>query len=214
MATNNEVKPCTTENAGMTPLTYRLATVADCESLIQLVNDAYCNDSLHEGWTSIKNFYAGKRTDQDVMMSKLTDDDTAILLFFELSSNTLIGCIALENKANMKNISIGDNVEPETDTQVKKAELGMLCVRPDLQNRGYGKFIISIAENFAVHHWHINTIEMSVLIYRTELINFYIRRGYIDTYRRHPPPESALRLGAPKRDDLEYCVLSKTLDIN
>ncbi|CAF1047767.1 unnamed protein product [Rotaria sp. Silwood1] len=87
----------------------------------------------------------------------------------------------------------------------------MLTVRPDLQTRGYGKFIISVAENFARHHWHAQLIEMSVLARRTELIAYYIRRGYNDTGRRQPYSMNDVRFGIPKKNDLEICILAKSL---
>ncbi|CAF1302340.1 unnamed protein product [Rotaria sordida] len=64
----------------------------------------------------------------------------------------------------------------------------MLTVRPDLQTRGYGKFILSMAENYAVNKWNIDDIDMTVLIQRPELIEYYKRRGYIDTGQREPYP--------------------------
>ncbi|CAF3838584.1 unnamed protein product [Rotaria sordida] len=110
-----------------------------------------------------------------------------------------------------KNTHIGCCIPLQHDTEVKKTHLGMLTVRPDLQTRGYGKFIISVAENFARPHWHAELIEMSVLIQRTELVAYYIRRGYIDTGRRQPFSPDDSRFGIAKKNDLELCILAKSL---
>ena len=52
---------------------------------------------------------------------------------------------------------------------------------------------------------------MTVIHKRSELIEWYKRRGYVDTGRREPFPHREQRVGLPKTDDLEFAVLEKTL---
>src|ERR1700722_839243 len=92
-----------------------------------------------------------------------------ILIFFGEVDQILKGCINLQHQ-----------------TETKTAYLGMFAVRPDLQARGYGKFILSVAENYAISNWNVAYIEMGVLIQRPELVSYYNRRGYIDTGRHQP----------------------------
>ncbi|CAF2534055.1 unnamed protein product [Rotaria sp. Silwood2] len=193
------------------PLIYRLANIADCESVSQLVNGAYRGESSRQGWTTEDEFIGGQRIDPDTLMQMINSDSSVILLFFDRDSKVLIGCVSLQDTTTVKNIHLGCCVPLQHDTKVKRAHLGMLTVRPDLQTRGYGKFIISVAENFAHHHWHAQLIEMSVLVHRTELVAYYIRRGYIDTGRRQSLSVQDTRFGIPKKNDLEYCILAKSL---
>jgi hypothetical protein len=55
------------------------------------------------------------------------------------------------------------------------------------------------------------TAKMTVIIQRPELIAWYERRGWAQTGAREPFPYDELRKGAPRRDDLEFVVLTKTL---
>ena len=57
----------------------------------------------------------------------------------------------------------------------------ILLYVPDFQSRGYGKFILSVAENYAVNIWDVEYAELNVMIQRPELMSYYNRRGYIDT---------------------------------
>ena len=52
---------------------------------------------------------------------------------------------------------------------------------------------------------------MTVITQRTELIAYYERRGYRRTGGTRPFPAHDDRFGIPRRDDLEFVVLSKVL---
>ncbi|CAF1442199.1 unnamed protein product [Rotaria sp. Silwood1] len=192
-------------------LTYRLANISDCESISILVNGAYRGESSRQGWTSEYEFVGGQRIDPDTLIQMITSDGSVILLFFDRDTKVLIGCVMLQDTTKATNTHLGCCIPLHQNTEVKKVLLSMLTVRPDLQTRGYGKFIISVAENFARHHWHAQLIEMSVLAHRTELIAYYIRRGYNDTGRRQPYSMNDVRFGIPKKNDLEICILAKSL---
>lgn len=86
------------------------------------------------------------------------------LLFFGAVDSNLKECINL-------------SFDPETKT----AEIGMFAVRSDLQARGYGKFILSVAENYAVDNWNAEYMELNTIVQKPELLGYYIRRGYVDT---------------------------------
>jgi hypothetical protein len=53
--------------------------------------------------------------------------------------------------------------------------------------------------------------KMTVIVQRAELIAWYERRGWQRTGEREPFPYGQLRAGQPRRDDLEFVVLSKSL---
>jgi hypothetical protein len=52
---------------------------------------------------------------------------------------------------------------------------------------------------------------MTVIASRTELIDFYLRRGYTETGETRPFPYGDERFGVPRRDDLVFNVLTKDL---
>jgi hypothetical protein len=68
---------------------------------------------------------------------------------------------------------------------------------------------MSVANNYGVNTWNVEYIEMTIIIQRSELIAYYNRRGYVDTGLRKPFPIHDIRLGTPKRKDLEFCIMQK-----
>jgi len=171
-------------------LIYRVATVDDCDSLANLINISYRNEPTCQGWTNENELISGLRTNSDTLRSIINSDESLILVFFDEIEKMLIGCVHLQHKS-----------------EIKTAYLGMLTVRPDLQTKGYGKFILFTGERYATTKWNIDYIELTVIIQRTELIDFYNRRGYIDTGQRLPFPSTQFH--HPKRDDLELCIMRK-----
>jgi len=174
------------------PLTYRVATLSDIESLHLLINSCNRGEVSCQGWTTEDSLLEGQRTDPPMLTDIINDSTNTFLVFFDPVEKFLVGCANVQHK-------------PAT----KSAHLGMLAVRPDFQTRGYGKFIMSVAENYAVNNWNAEYIEMTVIIHRTELIAYYNRRGYVNTGRHEPFPMHDTRYGIPKRTDLEFLVLRK-----
>jgi hypothetical protein len=54
-------------------------------------------------------------------------------------------------------------------------------------------------------------MEMTVIVQRTDLIAWYVRRGYEVTEETKPFPYGDERFGLPLRPDLEFVVLRKSL---
>ena len=90
--------------------------------------------------------------------------------------------------------------------------LGMLAVRPDLQDRGIGGAIIREAERISRDEFRAQEIRMRVLHARDDVIAWYERGGYTPNGERFPFPYGEERFGVPKRDDLEFVVLAKALE--
>jgi ribosomal protein S18 acetylase RimI-like enzyme len=84
-------------------------------------------------------------------------------------------------------------------------------VRPNLQGGGIGKAVLNEAERIARDEWKVPAMRMTVIDIRDELIAFYERRGYRRTGIKKPFPYGDERFGLPKRDDLRFEVLEKTL---
>ncbi|HEY4046802.1 MAG TPA: GNAT family N-acetyltransferase, partial [Acidobacteriaceae bacterium] len=88
--------------------------------------------------------------------------------------------------------------------------LGLLTVRPDLQDRQMGRSLLATAEGFARERG-ARRIRMSVVNVRTTLIAWYERRGYLLTGETQPFPYDDERFGRPLRDDLHFVLLEKDI---
>ncbi|CAF3959378.1 unnamed protein product [Rotaria sp. Silwood1] len=193
-STPSKLLECDTELSFKPVLTYRVAVLTDCEALAALVNSGYRGESSRQGWTTEEALVGGLRTHPSVLTDIIQDKNNVILLFFDESKNDLIGCVHLRRNPDERS-----------------ALLGMLIVRPDLQGRDYGKFILSTAETYVQDTWNVEFVKIKVLIQRPELVEFYNRRGYIDTGRRELFPKDDPLVGIAKVKGLELSIMKKCI---
>jgi GNAT superfamily N-acetyltransferase len=88
--------------------------------------------------------------------------------------------------------------------------LGLLTVRPDMQDRRLGREFLEAAEEFAKERG-ARGIRITVLHVRDELIAWYERRGYRATGETEPFPYGDPRFGRPEREDLHFLVFEKEM---
>jgi ribosomal protein S18 acetylase RimI-like enzyme len=176
----------------MPDFSLRPATLAELPAVTILVNSAYRGDSSRAGWTTEADLLGGQRTDPDLLRAQLAAAD-AVLLVAELREQ-LAGCVYLERHTPAE------------------AYLGMLTVSPHAQGAGLGSAILAQAEDYAARVWRVCGVRMTVIAQRTDIIEWYARRGYRDTGERQPFPYGDSRFGLPLRDDLYFKVLRKQLD--
>lgn len=174
----------------MTDLSYRIATIKDTSQIVELVNSAYRGDSSKQGWTTEEHLLGGQRTDLVAITEVIETANRVFLLCFQ--KEVLIGSVQLER-------------------QDSNCYLGMFTVRPDLQGSGIGKRFMNAAEDFAQKDFKSESISISVITQRTELIAWYERRGFIKTGKTIPFPYGDERFGIPKRDDLVMIEMKKKL---
>jgi ribosomal protein S18 acetylase RimI-like enzyme len=165
------------------------AISADAESINQLVNSAYRGDSPKRGWTTEADLLDGTRIDEAAVKELIEKTDTTILKFLE--GNQLVGCVELRQEKG-------------------KLYLGMLSVAPTIQGKGIGKKLLHAGEDYA-KSIGINTMIMTVISVRKELIDWYVRHGYQLTGERKPFVVPDTRWGIPKQE-LEFVVLEKKLN--
>ena len=170
-------------------LTFRTATSADVPVLVTLVESAYRGDSARLGWTHEADLLDGQRTDPESLTEIIDDPDQRILV--ALDGPDIIGCVQIARK--------------ERGTSY----LGLLSVDPRRQATGLGKQLISAAERAAATYFGAQLIEMTVIKQRTELIDYYHRRGYSPTGEERPFPHGDVRFGLPRTSELVFVVLSK-----
>ena len=171
-------------------LRFRAADSGDIPALVQLVTSAYRGDASRAGWTTEADLLDGLRIDGERIQADLDRANSRIVIAER--GGELLACahVAEEDGAGY---------------------FGMFAVRPNLQGGGVGKHVLAEAERIAREEWALPAMRMTVIDVRDELIAFYERRGYRRTGIRKPFPYGDARFGLPKRDDLRFEVLEKSL---
>lgn len=149
--------------------TTRFATVNDISVLVPLINEAYRPDpdaTKAKVWTHEGHMFIGPRTDEAEMTSIISSSSKKQLVLIDPISDSIVGTIKIELY----------------DTY---AGLGMFAVHPDSQGMGAGKRLLEAAEQFAKEQ-NCAYIEMDVIKARTELVDFYLRRGYVNAQINNP----------------------------
>ena len=169
------------------------AKPADLAAVAQLVNSAYRGETSRQGWTTEADYLDGQRTDPETLERDLDDEPRARLLTLrDEEGGPLLGCVWLE------------------PTDGDAWYLGMLTVRPDIQDRQLGRTMLAAAEDYA-RGQGAGRIRMTVVQVRDTLIAWYVRRGYAATGQTLPFPYEDQRFGEPRRDDLHFIVMEKPL---
>ena len=174
----------------MPDLTFRDATQADIPAIVALVQSAYRGEASRVGWTTEADVLDGQRIDPQGVQESICLQDSTVLLAER--DYTLLAC------AHVACVD-GDGY------------FGMFAVRPDLQSGGVGSRLLTEAERRVREAWHCARMGMTVIDLREDLIAWYQRRGYVRTGRFKPFPYGDERFGLPRRDDLRFEWLVKTL---
>lgn len=169
----------------------KAAVEADYAEIIDLVNLAFRGSGSSVSWNIEAGIIGGQRLNASLLREELAAKPAAHLLVHRQEQNgTLLGNVWLD---------------PGKDGVWG---LGLLTVRPDLQNRQLGRTLLRAAEEFAKERG-AHRIHMTVVNVRTTLIAWYERRGYTLTGETQPFPYGDERFGRPLRDDLHFVVLEK-----
>jgi len=172
-------------------LIIRAATLDDLAAIASLVQSAYRGDSSRIGWTTEADILDGIRITDEELAKLITAPAARMLL--AVDGGETIGCCLVERRA--------DDI----------AYFGTFAVRPDRQAGGYGRALLTHAEQYARREWGAAVMEMTVIAQREDLIAWYERRGYARTGERREFPYGDERFGLPRRDDLYFTVLEKKL---
>jgi len=168
------------------------AVEADFAEVIELANLAYRKTGEGASWNSENGLIEGSRLTDALLREDLARPGAELLVYRDEPAGPLLGTVFLEPK--------GEGVW----------YLGLLTVRPGLQDRGLGKGILAAAEQFARSQSGAK-IRMTVLSVRETLIAWYLRRGYALTGETVPFPYGDDRFGRPLRDDLYFVAMEKAI---
>ena len=172
-------------------LTFRAAAAGDIEQLVVLVTSAYRGESSRAGWTTEADILDGNRIVPEVLRGDIERPRSEVIVAHD-SGGEMIACAHVCDDGGI-------------------AYFGMFAVKPTLQNSGVGRQMLAEAERIAGERWQLSIMRMTVIDLREELIAWYVRRGYRRTGERRPFPATDPRFGLPRRGDLRFEVLEKSL---
>lgn len=167
-------------------LTFRDATLDDVGDVVAIVESAYRGESGRKGWTLEASVVEGQRTDVPTISALVASTDARIILAHRGAE--FVGCCLVQRR--------------ETG-----AYLGMLSVRPDLQGGGVGGALVAEAERRAAHLFGQDRVDIQVLREDTRLVDWYEKRGYVQSGATLPFAAAGAR---PKRP-LHFVTMAKRL---
>ena len=145
----------------------RLATMADMEQMIPIINAAF----------SVEEFIDGTRTDPERLPPMF---DTGDFLVME-ENGRIIASVYVEVRYGSK------DEEP-------RGYFGMLSVDPTQQGRGLGRKMVESAENFC-REKGCDVMDILVVNLRTELPPIYRKLGYVEVGIEEFNPSKPLKAG-------------------
>jgi GNAT superfamily N-acetyltransferase len=169
--------------------TFRLADLDEAPHITALIERAYRGEESKSGWTSEADLLTGPRTSVDEIAA-IMRDPLARFLVADAADGGLAACALIRNEQG-------------------SGYFGMFAVRPDIQGAGLGKAMLAAAERCIKDLWRLETVYMTVINLRQDLIAYYERRGYRRTGERKPFPFDAVT--SATRKDFHLTVLRKSL---
>lgn len=173
----------------------RPATEADYPDIVALTNWAYRRTGPDASW-NVEGLIEGERLTDALLREDLAANPDAHLLIWRAPSEDggageHLGHVWLEpGKAGAW-------------------YLGLLTVRPDLQDRKLGRSLLTASEDYA-RAQGASRIELTVVDARDTLIAWYERRGYALTGETRPWPYDDPRIGRPKQE-ICFVVLERAI---
>jgi ribosomal protein S18 acetylase RimI-like enzyme len=166
-----------------------IANSNDIPAITKLLNCAYRGTSSKKGWTTEAHLISGDIRTDDTSVQNVINQTYSVLLKYVNEQQEIVGCVNLQKHED-------------------RVYLGMFSVDPELQGAGIGKKLLLAAEEYA-QHLQCNSIYMSVISVRTDLISWYNRHGYKDTGERKDFNEDGV--SGKHLQQLQFMVLEKVV---
>lgn len=172
----------------------RKAVPEDYAEIIDLANLAYRGrEGAVASWNIEKGIVAGQRLDESLLKEELAaKPDGALLVYREQAAGSLLGTAWLN---------------PES---ADVWSMGLLTVRPEIQNQQFGRKLLTAAEEYAQDRG-AKRMRIGVLHVRDTLIAWYERRGYRATGETEPYPTNDARFGTALQDNLHFLIMEKQI---
>ncbi len=177
-------------NYNLSRLAFPLASEEQAGGITALINSVYRGENAKKGWTTEADILGGIRITEGRIRDAIAKDDSVIMLAAD--DKKIVGCVHLEKEEH-------------------SCWLGMLSVDVNYQTFGLGKILIGKSEKFAKEKFGCDEMKMKVIGVRSELLEYYFRRGYSLTGEREDFTAAKDAFGDPKTDNLYFEVLSKKL---
>ncbi|MVT08975.1 GNAT family N-acetyltransferase [Chitinophaga tropicalis] len=145
-------------------LSISVITETDIPAVTQVVNSAYEGEP-GKSWTSEGHLVEGQRTTETILRDLISRPSVNIFKYSD-AQGVILGCVLLEKKEGT-------------------LYLGMLSVLPKVQAAGIGARLIQFSESFAREHQY-NSITITVIDKRYELMEWYRRKGFVPTGKLEP----------------------------
>lgn len=172
----------------------RKAVEADYDEVIDLANLAYRGrEGAAASWNVEKGIVGGQRLDESLLREELSaKPNGALLVYRDDFDGPLLGTAWLN---------------PES---ADVWSMGLLTVRPELQNQQLGRRLLAVSEEYARDRG-AKRMRIGVLHVRDTLIAWYERRGYQATGETEPFPSDDSRVGTPLRENLHFIIMEKEI---
>ena len=172
----------------MTETRFAYATLADVTAIAVLIERAYRGPEAARGWTNESEILTGPRSSPAEIEGLIREADSKFLVAF--SGEKLVACALLKKH--------GDG-----------AYFGMFAIDPDAQGSGLGKAMMARCDDAVRELWQAKYLRLTVISLRDALIQYYERRGFVQTGETEPFPFDSAT-GA-LRTDFHLTVLQKNL---
>lgn len=167
---------------------FRQAHHDDVPAVTGLIERAYRGPQAATGWTTESHLLTGPRT-RPADVERLVADPASRFVIAE-RDGVAVGCALVQRRDD-------------------DAYFGMFAVDPSQQAGGVGRSLLAACEDTARQLWSARTMVMSVISLRTDLIAWYVRRGYQLTGTSEPFPFH--EAPGALRTDFDLVHLSKRL---
>ncbi|PZP13430.1 MAG: N-acetyltransferase [Aliarcobacter butzleri] len=161
----------------------------DIKEVILLINQAYRGEKKDKAWTTESHILDGIRVNEDMMEEILEEKETKT--YIAKIDNKIVGTIQVKLD--------GESIH-----------VGLFAVDTKSQASGIGKKLLEFAENSTTKLWQKSTFLIEVISTRTELMQYYIRRGYQNTNSFIEFPKSE-HWTPNTNEELKLLVLKKTI---
>lgn len=172
----------------MTEIRFAFASPADVSQLAPLIERAYRGPEAAKGWTNEAEILTGPRSSPAEIEGLIRDPDARFVT--ALDNDRIVACALIRREDD-------------------GSYFGMFAIDPDRQGSGLGKLMMAQCEAAAQQLWGALSMRLTVICLRESLIQWYERRGYVQTGEREPFVFDSAR-GAT-RTDFDLTVLRKQL---